>query len=579
MKKKFFNTPLLSVFIGNRLYINLLTILNSNVMKKNVIQPVCIIFAAMLMAWSCSKDDSPAPLPEDEAVAVQFSSNIGGIAALAKASGIKPAAAGSAWANNDAIGAFMVNHGSSAVRNEATNKKYVTASGNGNFAPDGAANTVYYPINGDKVDFIAYYPYASSITSLGNYSVNVATQTTPAAIDLLYAKATNNSSGYDKDNASPIALTFSHQLSKLTLNISTLAASTGITAADLTSMTVRIAGLNTQASFNLATGALGTASAKATITPLTVTAGAKYEAILLPDNFSGVSVTFGITAGNNPGNYVWNVPAGAFDAGKEYVYSISFTGAGGDISVTGTINPWEIATPVELGLPAANSRLCINEMSAPFEFSWSTLASEKQGYTLKFSADGDFNTEGHFVAIDAGNNGSFAFSRAAAEALFSNLSGNPAQVKWTVEPKSNPALVGEQRPLTFYKWGISIEGISQAAQDTYTNLIDGNLDTHVQVNGNGSISGYVEIDLLYTRSVNSITVLVNCPGLYGISLLDESKTEVSATGGINEGYGEGFSEGVLTAGVSGRYIRVHLSQTWVGVGVSGFYEATVTFND
>jgi hypothetical protein len=284
------------------------------------------------MTWSC-KNDSVTPLPEDEPVAVQFSSNIGSQASL-----IKPLAAGSAWASNDAIGVFMVNNSTTTVRDGATNKKYVTASGDGNFAPDGTGNTIYYPANGDKVDFIAYYPYVSSITSLGAYSVNVSTQTTPAAIDLLYAKATNSNSGYDKSNSSPIALSFSHQLSKLTLNIS---ASTQFSTSDLTTMTVSIAGLNTQASFNLGAGALGSASNKAAITPRTVTAGSKYEAILLPGAFTGVSVTFVISAGSNPGTYVWNVPDGAFVAGKDYVHAIAFTGAGEAISVTGTITDWD----------------------------------------------------------------------------------------------------------------------------------------------------------------------------------------------------------------------------------------------
>jgi hypothetical protein len=286
------------------------------------------------MTWSCKKNDSVTPLPEDEPVAVQFSSNIGGHTPI-----IKPLAAGSAWASNDAIGVFMVNNGSSNVRDGATNKKYVTASGDGTFAPDGTGNTVYYPVNSDKVDFIAYYPYVSSITTLGAYSVNVSTQTTPATIDLLYATATNGGSGYDKSNASSVALSFSHKLSKLTLNVSTT--STQITAGDLSSMTVSIAGLNTQASFNLGTGALGAASSVANITPRTVTAGSKYEAILLPGSFSSVSVTFTITAGSNPGTYVWNIPDGAFEAGKEYIYSVSFTD--GNVSVTGTITDW---TPV-----------------------------------------------------------------------------------------------------------------------------------------------------------------------------------------------------------------------------------------
>jgi hypothetical protein len=311
-------------------------ILKQIIMKTKLFKTACcysLLLLFVAMAMSCSKKDSPAPLPDDEAVAVQFSSNIGNLSPL-----IRPAAVGSSWENSDAIGVFMVNHGTTNVRGDATNRKYVTAAGNGTFAADGAGNTIYYPVNGDKVDFITYYPYQSSITTLGNYPVNVATQTTPAAIDLLYATANNSGSGYDKSNASAVALTFDHKLSKLTLNTSVAAGSTEIIAADLLTMTVTIAGMNTQASFNLAAGTLGAGSSKANITPKTVTAGAKYEAILLPENFTGVTVTFSISAGNGAGNYVWNVPNGTFEAGKDHVNAITFTDSG--ISVTGTINDW-----------------------------------------------------------------------------------------------------------------------------------------------------------------------------------------------------------------------------------------------
>jgi hypothetical protein len=290
------------------------------------------------MTWSCSKDDKVTVLPKDEPVAVQFNSNIGNLAI--RSSGVKPLAAGSSWAANDAIGVFMVNHSTTTVRDAATNRKYTTSSGgaSGNFTPD-AGNTVYYPVNGDKVDFISYYPYVASITTLGAYSVDVSDQSTPATIDLLYAKATNSGNGYDKTNTSAVALSFSHQLCKFTLNTSVAGDATQIFAADLTDMTISIAGMNTEASFNLAAGTLGAGSSVAAITPRTATAGAKYEAILLPGSFSGVTVTFVISTGAGAGTYVWNVPDDAFEAGKEYVNDITFTDAG-TVSVTGTIVDW-----------------------------------------------------------------------------------------------------------------------------------------------------------------------------------------------------------------------------------------------
>jgi hypothetical protein len=408
-----------------------------------------VIFAlALLVAVSCSKDDSPAPVtpPDDEpaAVAVQFSSNIGGIASFVPPGDIKPLAVGGTWTASDAIGVFMVNNGGTTVRNEETNKKYVTSAGGitGNFAAAGSADTVYYPINGDKVDFIAYYPYQSSITSLGDYSVNVATQTDPAGIDLLYAKANNEGAGYDKSNASAVALTFGHQLSKLTMNVSATG-STQITPADLNTMTVTITGLNTQAQFNLATGTLGTASAPAAITPRTATAGSKYEAILLPGAFTGVSVTFAISGGNNPGDYVWNVPDGALEAGKEYVYSISFTGTSGDVDVSGTINPWELGGTPEVGViahsgPGVNETLNANESHA---FGWATLPNVT-AYSIKFAGSANALATAP-TSVDVGNNNSFTLSAEILEGFLA-AAGVPADgstavpVYWTVVP-TDPA--------------------------------------------------------------------------------------------------------------------------------------------
>jgi hypothetical protein len=409
---------------------------------KNVIPSACIAFAAILTISSCKKDNSAAPPdPGDKAVAVQFGSNIGGIVYRAGTSLLK--ATGSSWDAADAIGVFMVDNGTVNVRNSEANKKYVTTAGDGTFTPATSTDTVYYPINGDKVDFIACYPYASSIASLGAYPVNVADQSNPAAIDLLYAKATNSSNGYDKTNALPVTLSFSHQLSKLTLNVSAPISSTQIAPADLTGMTVSIAGLNTQAQFDLTAGTLGSGSNVTNITPFTATAGAKYEAILLPGSFSGVSVTFGITAGNNPGNYVWNVPDGAFETGKEYVYNISFTGTAGDVSVTGAINPWDVIdSEIVLTSPADNASVNAYVAAFPVTFTWNKVPTVS-GYTLKLSPTGDFTTVGAFVAFDAGDNDSYDLDKTTCEGLLATVAAaagsaytGKAALQWMVEPSA-----------------------------------------------------------------------------------------------------------------------------------------------
>jgi endonuclease G len=209
-----------------------------------------------------------------------------------------------------------------------------TTSSTGAFTPV-SGNTIYYPTNGSSVGFIAYYPYQSSITSLGTYPVNVADQT--QKIDLLYAKTDVN---YNK-TAPSVSLTFAHQLSKLVIT-----AQKGTGVDDLTGLSVTIKGLKTKASFDLSAGTLAAGTDAAAITPKTITAPASasdngvYEAILLPETATGSTVEF--TIGGN--TYTWDLGTSisAFAAKTQYNYTITLNKTG--VTVSGTITPWVTTT-------------------------------------------------------------------------------------------------------------------------------------------------------------------------------------------------------------------------------------------
>jgi formylglycine-generating enzyme required for sulfatase activity len=174
------------------------------------------------------------------------------------------------------------------------------------------------------VDFIAYYPWKSGQT-LGNYPVDVSTQTNPAAIDLLYS---NNATGKNKSSGA-VQLSFTHALAKLAL---TVQKGTGI--ASLSGLTATIKGMNTQANFDLSAGTFGAASAQADITPLcTQTPGAatdgKYEALLLPLSMTGVTVEFAL----NGATYTWTPAAStpalnALQGGYRHDYTITVNKTG-----------------------------------------------------------------------------------------------------------------------------------------------------------------------------------------------------------------------------------------------------------
>ncbi|MDR0983205.1 MAG: fimbrillin family protein [Culturomica sp.] len=287
---------------------------------------------------SCNKNDSDE-IKDTTLVPVQFSS---------ATQSTRTTDGGDKWVAGDSIGIFMVKTGTTTISDNVINYRYdatTTSSANkSGFAPAANADTIYYPMDDTKVDFIAYYPYRNAQT-LTNYSIDLSNQSDPAAIDLLYgSSAVSYSEGYCKSDALNdtnllVSLSLEHMLSKLELTVTKGA---GVT--DLTELTnVIITDVDTAANLNLATGILQTVTTSdgdintlMTTTP-TATVDGAYEAILLPvSSTTGVKVSFVL----NGETYVWDLSneITSFVAGKKYVYTISLNKTG--VTVEGTIEPW-----------------------------------------------------------------------------------------------------------------------------------------------------------------------------------------------------------------------------------------------
>jgi hypothetical protein len=271
--------------------------------------------------------------------AVSFSAGIAGQAV--QNGGPTTKAAGTVWASGDAIGIFMMSNGTTTIAEQAENKQYTTTGGSTFSAV--AGDEIYYPMDGSKVDFIAYYPYASGKTLGSSISVDVSgaqTASSQADIDLLWAKANGTGgSGYDKVThaTTPVALAFNHKLAKMVINVKAGAA----VNTPLTGMTVTIKGMNTKNTFKLSDGTLGTPNTPAAITPRVITTAsgfnASYDAIILPYVYSSNGdVTVDFTVGGE--TFTWEVDATTFAPGNEYTYAVTLTRTG--VAVTGTINPW-----------------------------------------------------------------------------------------------------------------------------------------------------------------------------------------------------------------------------------------------
>lgn len=189
-----------------------------------------------------------------------------------------------------------------------------------------------------KVDFMAYHPYNAAVSGFA-YPVDLSVQTPQTAIDLMTAKADKSGAGYTKADGrsnTTVDFAFSHRLAKLVVDVTKDASVPGnITA-------VSITGMNTAATYDL-TGAGGITLPKnpADITPCTITAQEKYEAILLPVDALTAAHTMTFTTDGGE-TYVWKMSQQIpqLDAGTIYTYTVNVTKYA--VTANGSINKWTV---------------------------------------------------------------------------------------------------------------------------------------------------------------------------------------------------------------------------------------------
>lgn len=165
---------------------------------------------------------------------------------------IQSRVSGNSWNANDEVGIFMTPNGSEIASATAANKKYLAQTNGSLVAAPGEG--VYLPATG-KVDFIAYYPYSNALS--GNVmDVNVADQSKPGAIDLLYS---NETKGVEAANGKTIALKFVRKMSKITLDMTK-----DETIESFEGLKVEMKGIATEGKFDLANGTVKATDGKNT---------------------------------------------------------------------------------------------------------------------------------------------------------------------------------------------------------------------------------------------------------------------------------------------------------------------------
>lgn len=257
----------------------------------------------------------------------------------------------------------MMNAGSGIEAATAQNKKYI-AQNNGTLTA-ASGNGIYLPESG-SVDFIAYYPYTTNVSG-NKIAINVSEQSNPAAIDLIYS---NGTKGVEAATATNISLGFTHQLAKLTLNVTK-----DETIETLNGLNVNMKGITTEGEFNLADGTLaGTTGTNNKDVAMYVDAQgttATATAIILPTAASTDQTSINLTFNLN---------------GQSFTHTIS------DVSI------FEKGTNVSF-----NANLSINNGKPVVSVGNATINDwvEKPGGDINVDFDGGTQPGGETVALDA----------------------------------------------------------------------------------------------------------------------------------------------------------------------------------
>lgn len=249
---------------------------------------------------------------------------------------IQSRVSGNTWNANDEVGIYMMNAGSGIEAATAQNKKYIAQTNGTLTAAPG--NGIYLPESGN-VDFIAYYPYTTSVSG-NKLAVNVSDQSNPAAIDLIYS---NGTKGVAATTATTISLGFTHQLTKVTLNVTK-----DETIETLNGLGVNIKGISTEGEFNLADGTLtATAGTNNKDVAMYIDAQgttATATAIILPTAASTDQTSLNLTFNLNGQSFTHTISdASIFEKGKNVSFNAKLSINNGKPVVTvgnATISNW-----------------------------------------------------------------------------------------------------------------------------------------------------------------------------------------------------------------------------------------------
>lgn len=277
-------------------------------MKKNT----CFVMLAALMMAGCSNEVEEQVM-DSRRVPLQINGDI---------NMLMTRAADDHWDEKDAIGVYMVSADNSIVGDVSNYRYVVIDKDNGNFSPDGEANTAYFPESDDVVNVVAYYPQGEVVDN--KLSLDLANQDEQPKIDLMSAKAVDAS----KSNPN-INLEFKHRLTKLFFEIEGDVNTDGIEAT--------ISNQYTKIQYDILNDKLLIAegSEKENIVMKYWGTNRFVEAIVLPNEENNSAVDRQLTFKLNEKIFKATIGGDTeFKAGKKYIYKVKFDQTpSGDVAV------------------------------------------------------------------------------------------------------------------------------------------------------------------------------------------------------------------------------------------------------
>lgn len=236
-----------------------------------------------------------------------------------------------AFEAGDAVGLYVVNRGADgaagpllAEGNHVDNMRFTYS---GTWIAD---SPVYWLDNTTHADFYLYYPYTPSVADVSAMPVSVnADQSTESAYkagDIVVGSALDVA-----PTESAVVIAARHVMSQMLI---TLVPGNGFTAESLAAadIAVRVNGVKTGATVNLATGAVAATGAAAAVTPLC--ADGVYRALVVPQSVpEGNLIT--VTVDGRDFNFK---KAFTFVSGKRHKFTVTLSKTSSGINVT--IDQW-----------------------------------------------------------------------------------------------------------------------------------------------------------------------------------------------------------------------------------------------